>query len=107
MLRGTVAASAVLAAAVVLAAGISGHLMLGIDVAAGLLVGSCNGFLILGAVSQGAPFVASSIVRLAFLSAVALLVALVIGGSAWAVILGVAGAQLVMVAVGVREGLRS
>jgi hypothetical protein len=45
--------------------------------------------------------------RLATFSALALLVAVAFGISAWPVVIGVAGAQLVMVGAGVRQGMRA
>jgi hypothetical protein len=45
--------------------------------------------------------------RLAAFSAVGLLLAGALGISAWPVMIGVAGAQLVMVGAGVRRGLRA
>ena len=53
------------------------------------------------------PFLAASMFRLVTLSALGLLVAVAFGISAWPVMLGVAGAQLVMVGAGVRQGLRA
>jgi hypothetical protein len=45
--------------------------------------------------------------RLAILSAVALGAALLLQVSAWAVLLGVGAAQVIMVVAGVRQGLRA
>jgi hypothetical protein len=107
MLRDTVVASAVLAIAVTAVAGLLGNLSIGFGLAAGLMLGSANGYAIAALIGQDAPFLAGSMVRLATLTALALLVALVFGVSAWPVALGVGAAQLVMAGVGVRQGLRA
>lgn len=107
MLRDTVVASAILGVAVATAAGLFGYLSIGVGVAAGLVVGSANGFAIAALLGNGAPFVAASVMRLATFTALALLVALAFGIAAWPVMLGVGAAQLVMVAVGVRHAMRA
>ena len=107
LLRDTVAASAVLTGAVVLVAEPSGHLAAGIGLGAGILIGSGNGYLVGALLGRGTPMIAGSVVRLAFLSALALGAALVLGSSAWSVTLGVGVAQFVMVAAAVRQGLRA
>jgi hypothetical protein len=107
MLRETVAASAAIAASTILLAGLAGHLAVGIGLGAGLMIGAFNGHLVAGLLHREAPFLAASMARLAFVSAVAILVALMLGSAAWAVLLGVAAAQAVMVAAAVRQGLRA
>jgi hypothetical protein len=107
MLRDTVVASAILGVAVAAIAGAFGYLTIGLGVAAGLAIGSANGFAIAALLGNGAPFVAASVMRLASLTALALLVAVAFGISAWPVALGVGAAQLVMVAAGVRQGMRA
>jgi hypothetical protein len=102
-----VVASAILAAAAAAMAGLSGHLSLGLGLACGLLIGSANGYAIIALLGQASSFFAGSMLRLATLTSLALLLALVFGLSAWPIILGVAGAQLVMVGAGVRHGLRA
>jgi hypothetical protein len=47
------------------------------------------------------------LIRLAALSAMAIGAALVFGSAPWSVLIGVAGAQVVMVAMSVRQGLRA
>ncbi len=106
MVRDTVFASAALATMIVLVAGAAGNLSLGIGLGAGLIIGSFNGRLVAGTLEMGAPFVASSVVRMAAVSAVAILAALLLGIAPWAVLIGVGAAQLIMVAAGVRQGLR-
>ena len=105
MVRETVVASAALAVIAVLIAGAAGHLSIGIGLGAGLVIGSFNGRLVAGTLEMGAPFVASSVVRMAAVSAMAILAALLLGIAVWAVLIGVGAAQLVMVAAGVRQGL--
>ncbi len=107
IVRGTVAASVVLAAIVVIAALVVGQLGIGVGLAAGLVIGSANGELIRRVVGNQAPFVVSSAIRLALVSGAAILVAFAIGASTIALLLGVAAAQFVMVAVAVRQGLRT
>ena len=107
MLRDTVIASAILAALVTVISAAFGQLTIGLGLAAGLLVGSANGYAIAGLLGQATPFLAGSMLRLVTLSGLALLVALVFGVSAWPVMLGVGAAQLVMVAASIRQGLRT
>ena len=107
MLRETVVASAILALAVTTLAGIFGQLSLGVGLACGLLLGSANGYAIDALLGRATPFMAGSMLRLVTFSALALLLSVVFGVSAWPVMIGVAAAQLVMVAAGVRQGLRA
>jgi hypothetical protein len=107
VLRDTVAACVVVAALVVVAATMVGRAPLGMGVAAGLLLGSLNGFLIQALLGRGAPFVAGSLLRLVGFSAIVLLMALLLGSAAWTVPLGIGVAQLIMVGAGVRAGLRA
>ncbi|MEO8744786.1 MAG: hypothetical protein ABI334_05490 [Candidatus Dormiibacterota bacterium] len=107
VLKVTVTASAVLAAAIAAGAALSGHLSLGIGIAAGLLLGSLNGYLIQALLSRGAPFVAGSLLRLVMFSSIVVVAALVLRSAAWTIPLGIGVAQLVMVAAGVRQGLRA
>jgi hypothetical protein len=107
MLRESVIASSIIALVVIAAAALLGHLGIGIGIAAGLILGSANGYAIDALLGRGAPFLAGSMLRLATFSAVALLVATAFGIAAWPVVIGVAGAQLVMVGAGVRQGMRA
>ena len=107
ILKETVAASAVAAVVAILAGAMLGHLSTGAGVAAGLLIGSLNGHALAALMTRGAPFVASTIVRLAAFSAVAIAVAVLLRSDAWAVLLGVAAAQGVLVAASIRRGLRA
>jgi hypothetical protein len=105
ILKETVAASAAAAVVAIIAGAVLGHFSTGAGLAAGLLIGSLNGHALAALMARGAPFVASTIVRLAAFSAVAVAVAILLRSDAWAVLLGVAAAQLLMVATAVRRGL--
>ena len=107
VLKMTVTACALLAAAIVGGAALIGHLPLGIGIAAGLLLGSLNGYFIQALMGRGTPMVAGSLLRLVMLSLLAIILALILGAAAWTVPMGIGVAQLVMVAVGVRQGLRA
>jgi hypothetical protein len=107
LLRDTVAASAVLAVLVLFAAGVAGHLTLGVGLGAGLVIGSLNGHLVAALLARDTPFVMGSVVRMAVLSAAGVLAAVMLGSPAYAVLLGVGAAQLIMVGAGVRQGLRA
>ena len=107
VLKLTVTACALLAAAIAAGAGLTGHLWLGIGVAAGLVLGSANGYLIQALLGRGTPFVAGSLLRLVAFSLIAVPAALILGRAGWTVPLGVGLAQLVMVGAGVRQGLRA
>ena len=107
VLKMTVTACALLAAAIVGGAALIGHLPLGIGIAAGLLLGSLNGYVLQALLGRGAPMVAGSLARLVMFSLLAIGAALVLGTAAWTVPLGIGLAQLVMVAAGVRQGLRA
>ncbi|HUY73992.1 MAG TPA: hypothetical protein VMW11_05735 [Candidatus Dormibacteraeota bacterium] len=107
LLKVTVTICAVLAAVVAVAAALLGHASLGMGLAAGLLLGSLNGYLIQSLLGRGTPFVAGSLLRLVMFSAVAIGAALLLRGVGWTVPLGIGVAQLVMVGAGVRQGLRA
>lgn len=101
------AASLVLAAAVILGAGLAGYGSLGTGVGIGLVLGSLNGFVIKALLDRRAPMLATSVLRLGMFSMLALIAARILGGSVWPVVIGIGVAQLVMVGVGVRRGLRA
>jgi hypothetical protein len=107
VLKMTVTACALLAAAVAIGAALAGHLSLGVGIAAGLLLGSLNGFVIQALLGRGTPMVIGSLARLVIFSGLAVMAALVLGTAAWTVPLGIGLAQLVMVAAGIRQGLRA
>ena len=107
LLRDSVIASAILALVVTTIAAVFGQIGIGVGVAVGLLLGSANGYAIQAFLGLDTPFLAASMFRLATLSVLGLLLAVVFGISAWPVMIGVAGAQLVMVGAGVRQGLRA
>lgn len=106
VLRQTAVGCAILAAASAVAVSLAGHPILGVGFGAGLLVGSLNGYLIDGLLSRGAPFVAASLARIVFFSSLVLMAALILRNNAWAVALGIGVAQLVMMGVSIRRGLK-
>jgi hypothetical protein len=107
VLRTTVAcAVAALAALIGLAA--AGRPLAGAAVGAGLLIGSLNGWLAERALGAGASFLATSLGRLALLSGAAIALAWAFGlQTAPLVLAGVAGAQLVLVAVAILATLEA
>jgi hypothetical protein len=105
--RETVIGSVLLACAVVLTAGLAGQMLIGAGLGVGLVLGSFNGFIIQAVLDRGAPVLATSVLRLAMFSLLALIAARLLGGSIWPVVIGIAAAQLVMVGVGVRKGWRA
>lgn len=100
-------ASLLLAAAGILGAGLAGYWSLGAGVGIGLVIGSLNGFVIKALLDRRAPMLATSVLRLGMFSVLALIAARILGGSVWPVVIGIGIAQLVMVGVGVRRGLRA
>ena len=106
LLRQTAAVCAVAAVASAVSASILGHTAAGLALAAGLMLGSLNGYLIQGLLNRGAPFVAASLMRILFFSSLVLIAALTLRTNAWALALGIGLAQLVLVGVGIRKGLR-
>jgi O-antigen/teichoic acid export membrane protein len=107
VLRVTTIGCAVLAAAIVVVAALAGHAGFGIGLAAGLLVGSLNGYVIQGMLERRTPFRIASLGRLIGFSSLVLVAVLIFGTQAWTLPLGIGLAQLVMVAAGVRQGLRA
>ena len=106
LMRQTVVTCSIVALVVAAIASITGHVGVGLGLAAGLMLGSVNGYLIQGLLIRGAPFVAASLMRILVFSSIVLLAALTLRSAAWTVALGIGVAQLVMVGVGVRLGLR-
>ena len=85
----------------------AGYTRAGIAVALGLVLGSVNGAVAERAMGAGVSARVSSIPRLAVLTGAAIGGGLLLGTNyAWLVILGVAGAQAVLVAVAARSLLR-
>lgn len=105
--RETVAGSLVLAAAAFLVAGLTGHSVLGLGFGSGLALGSLNSFMIQAMLDRGTPVLATSFLRLAMFSLLALIAARLLGGLVWPVVMGMGAAQLVMVGIGVRRGWRA
>jgi hypothetical protein len=107
IVRATWTACVALASVAFLAGFVAGQRPIGLGLALGLLVGAGNGELIQRVIDSRAPFAISSIVRMTAISAVAIVVALLVGASPIAVLLGVAAAQFVMAGAAVRQGLRA
>jgi len=107
VLKITVTACALLAAAIAIGAALFGHLSIGVGIGAGLLLGSLNGYLIQALLGRGTPMVAGSLLRLVTFSLIVVVAALMLGSGAWTVPLGIGLAQLVMVAAGIPQGLRA
>lgn len=106
MLRSSVAASVIVAAASIAFGAAAGRLEAGIALAAGLLIGATNGRLVVATLGRTNSFVLASMGRLILLTAVAFGVAALVGPQAWLVLLGVGLAQIVMLGSAVRQGLR-
>lgn len=104
----TVAASAACAVAAVAILSVLGHPLFGLALGAGLLIGSVNGLLIQRAFSSGAGFRAASMARLAVLTVAGLGVASLFGlpTGIW-VLLGLAGAQLLLAGLAITETVRT
>lgn len=107
ILRETVIACAAAAAIATVGGAIIGHLSIGVGLGAGLLVGAANGYALAGLLDRGIPFAMGAIIRILFFSAAAILAASLLRIEPWAVLLGVAAAQFVMVAASIRQGLRA
>ena len=106
LLRQTVLACSIAAAGAAVVASALGHIEAGLAMAAGLMLGSLNGYLIQGLLNRGTPFVAASLMRILLFSSLVLIAAMTLRANAWALALGIGMAQLVMVGVGIRRGLR-
>jgi len=86
---------------------LTGHLVSGAGLAAGLLLGPVNGYAIQELLVRRTPFRTASLIRLVALSSLVALAAVIFGTQAWTVPLGIGLGQLVMVGAGVRQGLRA
>ncbi len=106
LLRQTAVGCAIAAVAVAAAGLLAGHPGVGMGLSGGLLLGSLNGYLIQGLLNRGVPFVAASMFRIVSFSLLVLLAAIVLRGDVWTLALGLALAQLVLVAVSIRKGLQ-
>jgi len=107
VLKMTTIGCAALAAATVAGSAWTGHLGFGAGIAVGLLMGPVNGYAIQELLVRGTPFRIASLMRLVALSLLVLLAAAIFGTQAWTVPLGIGIGLLVMVAAGVRQGLRA
>ena len=107
IVRATWTAAVAVASIAFLAGIVLGQRSIGLGLALGLVVGAGNGELIQRVIDSRASFVASSVIRMAAVSIVAILVGLLVGASLVAVLIGVAAAQFLMVGAAVRQGLRA
>jgi hypothetical protein len=106
LLRNTLTASGVAAAAALGFGLATGQVKSGLALAIGLLVGSANGLLVQRSLALGVGFTAVSLVRLLLLTGLGLGIGLLIGVSqVWLVVGGIAVAQLVLAGFAVREAL--
>jgi hypothetical protein len=105
---GVTAGGAVVCASIAVAAGLAlGAPRAGLAFALGLLIGATNGLLARRGVMAGLPASASSLGRLAILSAVGLAIGFLFGVDvAWLVPLGLGVAQLLLSAAAVVEMVR-
>lgn len=100
----TVGACAAIAVLAVVAALVLGHPRAGLALGAGLLIGSSNGLLASRALSAGISFRATSLGRLAVLTAAGLAAGLLLGlDVAVFALAGLAAAQLVLAAAAARS----
>jgi hypothetical protein len=107
IVRATWATSVALASAAFLAGFVFDQRSIGLGLALGLVVGAANSELIQRVIDSAVPFVVASVMRMAAVSAVAILLAILVGASPTAVLLGVAAAQFVMAGAAVRQALRA
>lgn len=105
--RDTMVISLVFAGAVFVGAALADRILLGTGIGIGLALGSLNAFLIKAGLDRGVPMLATSLLRLALFTMLALLVARLVGVSVWPVVAGIGAAQVVMAGMGLRKGLRA
>jgi len=106
IVRDTLVMSIALASIAFVAGFVFDQRSIGLGLALGLVVGATNGELIQRVIVSHSPFLLSSLLRMAGLSAVAIGVSFLVGASTVALLLGVGVAQFVMAGAAVREGLR-
>jgi len=103
----SIAACAVAALIAVSAFGLGGNLRAGFAVGIGLAIGSMTGLLAMRALDSPVGFRLSSMLRLAVMTAAGLGAGALLGLQyAWLVLIGVAVAQLLLVAVAARSLVR-
>lgn len=105
--RETLIACFLLAGFAVFAGEVTNQLLPGMTVAAGLLLGSVNAFVFPAMFERGATGMVAALMRLGVFTSIAVVVAFVMAAPMWAIALGIAAAQMIMVVVGVRRGLRA
>ena len=103
----TAIACAAMAVIAVAAGLVVGHPRAGLALAMGLVIGSANGYLARAAVGIGGAFLATSIGRLALLTAAGLGAGLLLGlDVAWWSLVGLAASQFVLVLAAARSLVR-
>lgn len=107
LLRDMIVACMLVALAAAGAGAVAGHLGVGLGLGAGLMLGSLNGYLMQSLMVRGTPFAASGILRILLFSSFALIAVFALRTIAWTVPLGIGLAQLIMVVVALRRGLRA
>ena len=106
-LRVTAASAAGLGAAALVVGLALGSGRIGLALAVGLLLGSVNGLLAVRGLTSGLPMSATSLGRLAMLSAAGLGIGFLLGSDvAWLVLLGLAAAQVLLAIAAAREMLK-
>lgn len=106
-LRASTLAAAALAAVAVAIGAVLGDALSGAAVGVGLLLGSGNGFLVRRAVGADLPFTFTSLSRLLLLTFFGIGIGLLLGNDRVAlVVLGLAGAQLLLASAAAREMAR-
>ena len=103
----TLSVCLVLTAATLFAGALTGRSSAAMGIAVGVAMGAFNGFTFQAVLDRGAPILPTSVLRLAFFSLLAIGAARLIAVPVWPVVAGVGVAQLVMGAVGARQGLRA
>lgn len=105
--RETLIACLLLAGIAVVAGEVTNQLLPAVTIAGGLLLGSVNAFVFPAMFERGATGMVAALTRLAMFTSIAVVIAFVMAAPIWAVALGMGAAQMIMVAVGVRRGLRA
>jgi hypothetical protein len=107
VVRSAAVACVAAAFACAIAGVVLGHAAVGLGLAVGLAAGAGNGYAADRLLLVGVPFVATSMLRIVVLTLVALVAGLAFGfGRAWAVVAGIAAAQLILAVSAVAESVR-
>ncbi len=105
-LRNAVAVSVVSGAVAAFALAVLGRPRAGLALAAGLLIGSVNGYFVARSLGAGVPLHAGSLARLGVLTAAGLAAGFALGTDvAWLALAGLAGSQLALAGASFKEAL--